>query len=151
MENVAKTHSSFPSLIHKVSTSLCTSIPFSFSSKCFSAVLQSWLLWEIFCHHSTQNVLDTQVPYFLPVLSLQLPACFLYLGYPGLLLVFLGHASLTFPVGSSFCLKLFLLCIFLDKTLLYSSKSWFLCHLFKLKLWLSNYATPCSVCIFFVS
>lgn len=96
MENVAKTHSSFPSLIHKVSTSLCTSIPFSFFSKCFSAVLQSWLLWEICCHHSTQNVLDTQVLYFLPVLSLQLPACFLYLGYPGLLLVFLGHASLIF-------------------------------------------------------
>ena len=67
------------------------------------------------------------------------------------LLVFLGHASLTFTVGSSFCLRLFLLCIFLGKTFLYLSKFWFLCHLYKLKLWLSNYATPYSVCIFLVS
>ena len=50
------------------------------------------------------------------------------------LLVFLGHASLTFTVGSSFCLRLFLLCIFLGKTFLYLSKFWFLCHLYKLKL-----------------
>lgn len=57
-----------------------------------------------------------------------------YITLDSLLMIFLENASLTFIVGSSFCLKLFPLYICLDKTFLYLSKSLFLCHLARLKL-----------------